>query len=91
MLHKRRKETKVESDHGHCADVLMSDYGIPRKFRVQTCKEIAKVWKQFTMIHCLIINSVRGWQPNSATRGLEYFLVQHQTHEPKNHNQSHLC
>ncbi len=80
----RREETEVESQHGHCADVLMSDFGIPKEMRIQVCEEIAKVYKQCTMIHCIIIASVRGFQPHGATRMLEGFLGEHSTHEQCN-------
>jgi hypothetical protein len=81
-------ESEVERDHGHCADVLMSDYGIPRHMRKRVCEEVAKVWKHDIMFHDIIAASVRGWQPNPATATLESFLRQHATHEPKNHKGS---
>jgi hypothetical protein len=86
MPSKRKKETEVEKLHGHCADLLMDDYGIQKEFRAEICEEIQKIWKQYSMIHCLIIISVRGYQPNSATRPLERYLQNYQTHPPKNHN-----
>ncbi len=82
----RKDETEVERYHGHCADMLMDDYGIPKSVRIEVCEEIAKVWVQSTMIHSLIIWSVRGYQPHSATNGLKNFLQQHAGYpEPKNH------
>ena len=81
----KAKKTEAERTHGHCADVLMKDYGIPKELRASVCEEIAKVWVQNTMVHCLIITSVRGWQPSNATRGLQYFLMGNQTHSPLNH------
>jgi hypothetical protein len=74
---------KVEKIHGHCADVLMGDYGVPKGLRVQVCKEIEKVWEQNTMIHCMIIFSVRGYLPHSCTDSLKLFLEKHKTQEPK--------
>lgn len=85
MAKKKRIETEVERTHGHCADVLMSDYGIPKEMREEVCEKIAQVWRQNTMIHSLIISSVRGYQPHPATRALGYYLRQHGTHEPKHH------
>ncbi len=79
----KRVVSEVERHHGHCADLLMSDFGIPNKMRIQVCEEIAKVWTQVTLIHCMIIWSVRGFQPLAATRSLELFLHQHKTHEQK--------
>jgi hypothetical protein len=84
----KRVPTQVERTHGHCADELMKDYGLPKNLHVQVCEQIAGVWKQNTMIHSLIIWSVRGYQPHAATRGLEVFLREHATHEPKNHKQT---
>lgn len=87
MTRKRKVETEAERTHGHCADVLMGDFGIPKDMRDAVCQEVGKVWKQNTMIHCLIISSVRGFQPHAATRGLEYFLQEHATHEQKHKKQ----
>lgn len=84
MARTQKAETKVERTHGHCADELMRDFGIPKEMRVQVCEEVAKVWVQVTMIHSSIIWSVRGYQPHGATRGLENFLSRHATHEQKN-------
>ena len=85
MPRQKRVETEVERAHGHCAQVLMSDYGIPKSMHQEVCEEIAKLWKQGSMIHCVIITSIRGWQPVSGTNGLKYFLEQHQGYSPKNH------
>ena len=90
MPRKRRVETEVEKTHGHCADLLMSDYRIPKDRRVQVCEQVAMIWRQNTMIHCLIIASVRGYQPHPATRGLSHFLDQHATQQPKNHKKDTL-
>lgn len=88
MRHRKKaEETEAERDHGHCADLLMSDFGIPKTMRKEVCEEVAKVWKQNTMIHCLIISSVRGFQPHGATRGLEHFLHRHATHEQEHKKQ----
>lgn len=87
MPRKRREESEVERAHGHCADLLMSDFCIPKQMRKEVCEEVARVWKQNTMIHCLIIASVRGFQPHSATRGLQYFLEKHATREQKHKKQ----
>ena len=87
MSRKRRVETDAERTHGHCADVLMSDFGIPKDMRDAVSQEVGKVWKQNTMIHCLIISSVRGYQPNAATNGLEHFLRMHATQEQKHKKQ----
>lgn len=84
MPPRKKVETQVERTHGHCADELMKDFGIPKEMREQVCEEVAKVWVQVTMIHSSIIWSVRGYQPHSATRGLEIFLNRHATHEQKN-------
>ncbi len=81
---KKHAETENERRHGHCADELMKDFGIPKSMRPQVCDEVAKVWKQVVMIHSSIIWSVRGYQPHQATRSLEHFLNQHATHEQKN-------
>lgn len=83
MPRKKKTETEDERVHGHCADVLMNDFGIPKEMRAEVSTEVAKVWKQNTMIHCLIISSIRGFQPHGATRGLETFLRRHARHEPK--------
>lgn len=90
MAKGRRVETEVERTHGHCADVLMSDYGVPKGMREEVCRKIAGVWQQNTMIHCLIISSVRGYQPHPATKGLEHYLRRHGTHEPKNHKKERV-
>ena len=82
---KKVELSQVEKDHGHCAGVLMSDYGIPKSMHKEVCEEIAKLWKQGSMIHCVIISSIRGWQPRSGTNGLKYFLAERQGHSPKNH------
>ena len=87
MPNQRRKQTEVERHHGHCADELMRDFGIPKAMRVEVCEEIAKAWVQCVMIHCQIIMSVRGYQPHHATRSLEHFLHTHATHSQKNHKQ----
>ena len=79
----RKVETQNERFHGDCADELMRDFGVPKEMREQVCEEVAKVWKQVTMVHCLIIASVRNYQPHTATRGLEIYLAQHATHEQK--------
>lgn len=84
---KRKVETEVERAHGHCADELMKDFGIPKEMREKVCEEVAKVWKQVAMIHCTIIWSVRGYQPHAATHGLEHFLHTHATCEQKNRKQ----
>jgi hypothetical protein len=84
----KRKQSEVERVHGHCADELMKDYSIPREMRAKVCEEIAKVWKQTVMIHSTIIWSVRGYQPHSATRGLEVFLQRHARSSSKNHKDS---
>ena len=86
MPPRRRRETEVERAHGHCADVLMNDFGIPKAMRKKVCENVAKVWKQNTMIHCLIIASVRCYQPHAATRKLESFLRKHATREQKHRN-----
>jgi len=80
----QRAETKIEQDHGHCADVLMDDYGIRKGLRIEVCEEIARAWQQETMFHDLIIASVRGWRPRPSTEPLEAFLQKHRTHSPKN-------
>ena len=77
--------TKIEKNHGHCADVLMSDYGIPRKRRVELCHKIAEVWVEDTMFHDLVIASVRGYYPNRNIGPLVGYLETYKTHEPKNH------
>lgn len=81
---KRRVESDVERTHGHCADVFLEDFGIPKEMRKEVCEEVAKVWQQVTMIHCMIIMSVRGFQPHPATRSLEIFLKRHATRPQKN-------
>lgn len=81
---RKKAETNNERIHGHCADELMKDFGIPKTMRAEVCDEVAKVWTQVTMIHSSIIWSVRGYQPHAATRGLESFLRQHATHEQQN-------
>lgn len=83
MTHKKKVETEAERTHGHCADVFINDFGIPKTMRKEVCEKIAKVWKQNTMIHCLIISSVRGYQPHPATRGLQVFLERHATREQR--------
>jgi len=83
MARKKRVETQAERTHGHCADVLMSDFGIPKDMRDEVCQQIGRVWVQNTMIHCLIISSIRNYQPHAATRGLEAFLQRHATQEQK--------
>ena len=85
MPNNRNAETQVEKEHGHCADALMFDYGIPRHMRVEVCEELAKLWWQLTMIHDVIIASVRGWRPVPGTEDLKIFLSERQTHSPKNH------
>lgn len=85
MLSKHQLAIEVELIHGDCADVLMLDYGIPTELRIEVCEHIAKIWAQNTMVHCLIIASIRGWQPQTSTRSLENFLREHQSHPPKNH------
>ncbi len=65
----------------------MKDFGVPKRMREEVCQELDKVWKQVVMIHSTIIWSVRGYQPHGATRGLEYFLRRHATHEQKNRKQ----
>lgn len=86
MPRKKRGLSKNEQTHGHCADVLIADFGVPKKLRPQICDEIAKVWVQGSLIHCVIILSVRGFDPHGATRSLELFLEEHKTHPQKNRN-----
>lgn len=76
----------LEKTHGHCADVLMDDYGIPKQMRREVCGEIDHIYEQISLIHCVVIAGVRGWQTIPQTRALRAFLVQHQTHPPKHHN-----
>ena len=83
-----REETKIEQDHGHCADVLMSDYGIPVGLRVELCHEISKVWKWDLMFHDLIIAGVRGYYRTNTVAPLKRYLEAHQTHHPKNQKDS---
>lgn len=80
-----RKIGDVEWHHGHCADVLMGDYGIRKELRREVCREIDKIYMQRTMIHCTIIASVRGWEPDPVTDELKKYLSEHQRHPPKNH------
>lgn len=86
----RQKESEIEQAHGHCADVFIADFGIPKGMRKHICDEIAKVWKQNTMIHCVIIASIRGYQPRAATRGLQMFLERHATREQKHKKREHV-
>ncbi len=78
----------VEEAHGHCADLLMGDYGIPKEFRSEICEEIDKIWIQNTMIHCVIAWSVRGWSPSPATNSLKALLEKLKTHPPLNQKPS---
>lgn len=83
----RSKQTQNEKDHGHCADELMRDYDIPRSMRAAVCDEIAQIYRQGSIIHCVIITSVRGYRPMPQTRSLKNFLEQNATSRPKNHKQ----
>ncbi|PIR84300.1 hypothetical protein COU16_01750 [Candidatus Kaiserbacteria bacterium CG10_big_fil_rev_8_21_14_0_10_47_16] len=79
-----KKGTQVEWDHGHCADVLMDDYRISKEHRVVVCEEINKIYTQRSLIHCVIIASVRGFLPLLETDELKSFLETLQTRSPKN-------
>ena len=85
MLNARYKDTKLEKIHGHCADVLIEDYGVPYEHRPLICEEIDKIYLQISLIHCLIIASVRGWRPVPATDDLKALLERVKGHKPKNH------
>jgi len=84
----RKKASVVEERHGHCADLLMSDYGIPNRFRSKICKEIDKIYEHDNMVHCQIIWSVRGFEPRQSTRFVEGLLNHLRTHPPKNHKEA---
>ncbi len=81
---KRLRETPLQARHGHCADVLMTDFGVPKDMRERICEEIDKIYVQVSMVHCMIIWSVRGFQPNAVTHSLEQILSAHATHEQRN-------
>lgn len=71
--------------HSHCADVLMEDYGIPPEHRVEICREIDKIYYHISVIHDVIIASIRGWAPIPQTDALKAILEGLKTHEPENH------
>lgn len=79
------KKTQVERKHSHCADLLMQDYGIPKEHRIAVCEAIDKIYEQISLIHCIIIASVRGYAPLPETDDLKRLLETLQTHPPKYH------
>ncbi len=60
--------------HKACANLLMKESGVPRRFQKDVVKLIEAIYDSERMAHCLIILSIRGFRPVSATRSLEYFL-----------------
>lgn len=72
-----------ELNHKACVDLLVNEYGIPKEYRSEIMNEVKRIWHPERMPHFVIIRSIRGYLPVSATRNLETFLDSHKTHEPK--------
>lgn len=76
----------AERLHGSCADLLMDDYGVKKKFRRAVIKEIEMIWDDQKLPHGWIVAGVRGYIQITLTHSLESFLEGHKTHEPKYKN-----
>jgi hypothetical protein len=92
MAHEKKQSVRsaqkaLEQKHGHCADFLMNEYGVPKLQRAGVLNEIDAIYDQGQMFHDIIIHGVRGYVRTSRTAQLKSFLEQHATKKPQYNKQ----
>ena len=80
-----KAEVELEEKHGHCAHVLMEDFGIPQDFRLQVLEGIDALYQNPGYIHCQILLAIRGfcWR-TEQTLAFKSMLLELATHEQLN-------
>lgn len=82
-------EAELEEKHGHCADVLMSDFGIPHEGRLTVLEGINLLYLNPGYIHCQIIHAIRGFGfRNAKSDAFKSVLSELATHAQLNTKES---